>query len=360
MKNLGIVSASALMAIVLAGCASPTSEPFDWDKLSSKVDKPRSTVSDTPSSPLPQIKSFDMKRCVNMGNSFEAPKNDPWGKPINPADFATIRAKGFDTVRIPVRWSDYLADAPGYEIDADFMSQVETAVNAALAADLNVILNMHHNEDIVDDPVAAMPAYLAAWEQIADRFKDAPDDLWFETLNEPYGALKGDIMRRAQREGVATIRKTNPDRVIILGGEEWSGIRTLDTNIAPPDENIVYTFHYYDPFEFTHQKAFWLGDAMPKGTRGWGNAANRTELDAAVQTAVDYRAKINRPVFMGEFGANSPIDNDQRVKWARAVRQEMEGGQIPWCLWSYSNTFALYDNDTNTWDEDMLDALLGE
>lgn len=301
--------------------------------------------------------AFDMQRCVNMGNSFDAPKDAPWGQPIDPKDFAVIKAKGFDTVRIPVRWTDHQSDAPTYTIDPDFMQQVDTAVTAALAADLNVILNMHHNQEIVKTPTEAMPAYAAAWRQIGEHFKGAPQDLWFETLNEPYGELKGKLMRQAQSLGVATIRENHPDRIIILGGEEWSGIRTLYSNLEAPDDNIVYTFHYYDPFSFTHQKATWLGENMPKEDRGWGDQADRDELRAAGQTAVDFRASTSRPIFLGEFGANQGIPNEERVKWANAVRLEMEAREIPWCLWSYSNTFELYDNQTDTWDVDMLNAL---
>lgn len=312
--------------------------------------------------PAPQFQSveqdFDMQRCVNMGNSLEAPAGAPWGKPINPADFELIRAKGFDTVRIPVRWSDYLGPSPTFSIDAGLMVTVDEAVTAALAADLNVILNMHHNEEIVETPAAAMPAFIAAWEQIADHFKAAPADLWFEPLNEPYNNLKGELMQTMQRESVATIRASNPERIIILGGESWSNVTTLDTNIAPPDEKIVYTFHYYDPFDFTHQNASWLGDSMPKKERGWGSDKDRADLTEAADIAANYREQIGRPVFAGEFGANLGIPNDQRTKWAGAVRNEMEARDIPWCLWAYSNTFALYDNDTETWDEDMLTALV--
>lgn len=345
MKKHRLFALSGLTAFFLTACATISDEP------------PIPANTETTESNLPQLAGFDMQRCVNMGNSFEAPKDAPWGKPVNPADFAMIRAKGFDTVRIPVRWTDHMAGAPGFEIDPAFLQQVETAVQAALDAGLNVILNMHHNEEIMQSPEAAMPAYKAAWEQIAAHFQDAPDSLWFETLNEPFGALEGELMREAQRIGVATIRETNPERIIILGGESWSGIRTLDTNIAPPDANIVYTFHYYDPFDFTHQLASWLGYAMPEGTRSWGDADNRAELKKAAQIAVSYRAQVARPVFLGEFGANSPIPNAERVKWAGAVRAEMEANQVPWCLWAFSNTFALYDNEEEVWDEEMLKAL---
>lgn len=339
------IGAISLIMLGLTACTTPA--PSDIEAVHN----------DSTAEHKNYAKAFDMQRCVNIGNSFEAPIGAPWGKKVQPEEFSVIKSKGFDTVRIPARWSDYLGPAPNYRIAPDFMETINEAVSAALDADLNVILNMHHNEDIVEVPGPAIPAYLAAWRQIAEHFKDAPDDLWFELLNEPYKNLNGSALARVQSEGVAVVRVSNPERIIILGGEEWSGIRTLDTNIAPPDENIVYTFHYYDPFNFTHQEAGWLGDAMPKGKRGWGNANDRAELRTAGDTAVDYRARIRRPVFLGEFGAHSPIANRQRVKWAGAVRAEFESRDIPWCLWSYSNTFALYDNETGIWDKNMLGAL---
>ena len=101
------------------------------------------------------------------------------------------------------------------------------------------------------------------------------------------------------------------------------------------------------------------GDNMPKGTRGWGSRADKEELANAVDIAVGFRDAVQRPVFLGEFGVNAPVDNNERVKWAGAVRTAMEGANIPWCLWGYSNSFELY-SDESGWDQAMLDALLDE
>lgn len=301
--------------------------------------------------------AFDMKRCVNMGNSLDAPPDADWGAPIDIAHFALIKEQGFDTVRIPVKWSAYTGAAPDYKIDPAFKKQVEDVVAAALAQDLNVILNIHHYDEIMDTPKTEFRKLLELWRQIATTFADAPENLWFEALNEPHTNLKGKMMQAAQTASVLAIRESNPTRLIILGGEDWSGIDSLATNIAPPDENIIYTFHYYDPFDFTHQRAAWLGKDMPKKKRGWGDAADRKQLKEAVETAKIFREAIKHPVFVGEFGAYDKIKNKHRVKWAEAVRTEMEAADIPWCLWSFSNTFALYDGRKNRWDDDMLQAL---
>lgn len=303
-------------------------------------------------------KAFDMQRCVNMGNSFDSPRGEPWGAPIDPDHFDIIKQKGFDTVRIPVRWSDYTKGAPDYKIETDFLAEVTNIVDRALDLNLNVILNVHHFEEIMDDPDTHTDKLYAIWEQLAPHFRDKSDSLWFEVINEPFNELKGDKLLMLQAKTVRNIRKSNPNRIIILGGEDWSNIRTLDTNIMPPDANIVYTFHYYDPFSFTHQKAPWLGDDMPKKKRNWGIDEDYAELAKSVEIATEFKQVIQRPLFIGEFGAYEGIKNSQRVKYVNDVRAAMEGAQIPWCLWSFSNTFSLYDTEKGEWDNDMLNALI--
>ena len=305
-----------------------------------------------------ELDAFDMKKCVNMGNSLEAPRHSPWGAPIDTKHFALIKSKGFDTVRIPVRWSDYTADGPEFRIETDFTSKVKYIVDAALAQNLNVILNVHHFEEIMETPKTQIPKLVKLWEQISKTFASYSDDLWFEVLNEPHTNLKGQLLLQAQFKSVRAIRKENPTRIVILGGEEWSGIRTLETNMMPPDQNIVYTFHYYDPFDFTHQNAPWVGESMSTKKRGWGSEQDHIELEAAIKTAQEFEKAIERPLFVGEFGAYEKVKNKERVKYVDGVRKAMEEADIPWCLWSFSNTFPLYEAEKQKWDKAMLKALI--
>lgn len=303
--------------------------------------------------------NFQMKRCVNMGNALESPNGSPWGRLYSKEDYARIAQAGFDTVRIPVRWSDYTGPAPTYRIHPDFAELVDNNIRWAISNDLNIILNIHHFEEIMDKPAEQRARYKALWDQLSLRYSKLPDSVWFEVLNEPHTNLKGKDLRQLQALALQIIRGDNPERIVILGGEDWSGIRSLGSNLATDDPNVVYTFHYYDPFDFTHQQAQWLGDNMPKGKRGWGSSADKAELENAVKTATAFRDAVKRPVFLGEFGVNAPVNNTERVKWARAVKDGMEAADIPWCLWAYGNTFPLYDDESG-WDKEMLSALTAD
>ncbi|MEO0975384.1 MAG: cellulase family glycosylhydrolase, partial [Pseudomonadota bacterium] len=206
------------------------------------------------------------------------------------------------------------------------------------------------------EPQAHGARLLGLWQQIAEHFADRADSLWFETLNEPFGALQGAYLLKLQQAIVTTIRSSNPERLVIVMGEEWSSIRSLATNIPPPDPNIVYSFHYYDPFDFTHQQATWLGDATPKGTRGWGRRADRQALARDARIAERFVEQVGHPVFLGEFGVNDPVTSEDRVRYLGAVAKAFGDRGVAWCVWSYANTFALY-SDEGGWDEAALEAL---
>src|SRR3546814_18632286 len=93
-----------------------------------------------------------------MGNSLETMVESQDGKRIDAADFARIRAAGFTTVRIPVRWMHRSRETAPHTIDPAFLDRVEAVVDQALAADLNVILNSHHFDALDKDPAATAPS----------------------------------------------------------------------------------------------------------------------------------------------------------------------------------------------------------
>lgn len=109
---------------------------------------------------------------INMGNSLEAyPDEDSWGNPIKDEYFTLMKQAGFDTVRIPIRWSAHALTSSPYSIDSTFFSRVDHVVDTALNAGLNVIINIHHYEELMTDPEGHKERFLALWSQIATHYK---------------------------------------------------------------------------------------------------------------------------------------------------------------------------------------------
>lgn len=299
--------------------------------------------------------SLPVGRCINMGNHLEPPTEGAWGRPIAGDDFRIIAKAGFKTVRIPVRWSAH-TDAAG-TIDAKFMARVAMVVESARAAKLNVILNDHNFDALMKDPDSNRDRLATLWRQIAKRFADAPrDHVWFEIANEPHDKITNANLVATLAPALAAIRATNPDRPVIIGGEFWSGIKSLETLTLPDDPHIVPTFHYYDPFEFTHQGAEWINPVLPMG-RVYGSDADAALLKTDVERIRAYIARTGKTPFMGEFGAGDKVGVDQRVQYQKAVRTAFDAVGIGMCAWAYTNTFKLYDSGKKAWVPGMRAAM---
>lgn len=306
-----------------------------------------------------ETNSLPVGRCVNMGNSLETPFEGAWGgKKIDAADFKNIADAGFNTIRLPVRWSTRASNKAPYTIDPVFMERVKTIVGDARKVGLNVILNSHHFEEIHKDPSDANIAKLAGmWRQIAAAFADQPDaHLWIEIENEPHDKFNDGNLLAVLNPALAEIRKSNPTRPVIIGGQYWSGINSLKTLTLPDDPNIVPTFHYYDPFDFTHQGATWVETPPPLG-REYGTADDQKLLKDDVQKIRDYIARTGKTPFMGEFGAHTTVSTEQRVQYQKTVRLAFDDIGIGMCAWAYTNTFPLWDHEKKAWVPGMRDAM---
>ena len=104
-----------------------------------------------------------MYRGINLGNALEAPKEGQWGVIIKDEYFRIIREAGFDTVRIPIRWSAHAEDYPPYKIDDEFFMRVDWVVNKSLEQGLITIINIHHYQEIMLDPAGHKKRFLALW-----------------------------------------------------------------------------------------------------------------------------------------------------------------------------------------------------
>src|SRR5262249_49734252 len=128
-------------------------------------------------------------RGINMGNALEAPREGAWGVTLKADYFKAIHEAGFDTVRLPVKWSAHAGKDDPYTLDDKFAQRIDWAIDQALDNKLNIIVNVHHYDEMGVDPDAHLPRLRAIWEQIANRCKHRPARVVFELLNEPRDKL---------------------------------------------------------------------------------------------------------------------------------------------------------------------------
>jgi endoglucanase len=307
-------------------------------------------------------------RGVNFGNMLEAPTEGAWGLSVTDDFIDKTASAGFTSVRLPVRWSNHAGTTAPFTIDPAFMTRVETIVDKLLAKGLVVVLNMHHYRQLDGDPADAGETPVAAavldlrfvmlWEQIAERFKGRGDRLVLELYNEPHGRLNGEPWNMLAARALGVVRKTDPQRVVVIGPTSWNSANDLPKLKLPNDANLIVTIHDYNPFSFTHQGAEWVNPSPPVGVTCC-SAAQVAEMTAPLDAAKTWSAAKRYPVFVGEFGAYNKADETSRITFNRTMRDAMEARRMSWAYWELAAGFGVYDPAKLTFRQGLLDALLG-
>lgn len=299
-------------------------------------------------------------RGINLGNALEAPKEGDWGLKLDAGYFKVIKDAGFATVRVPVKWSAHAAKGAPYAIDPEFFKRIDWVLDQAQSNGLNVVLNVHHYDELDREPGRHLPRLVALWEQIAKRYKDRPATVVFELDNEPHDKLVDQKWNDAIPAALKAVRATNPTRAVIVGPPFWNGIWALPKLKLPDDPNLILTVHYYEPFKFTHQGAPWAGKEVKdlSGVKWTGTDAELAALRKNFDQAADWAKKHNVPVFLGEFGAFEKADMESRAKWTAAVVREAEARGFSWAYWEFASGFGAYDRQKKAWREPLLRALI--
>lgn len=284
---------------------------------------------------------------------------------ITEKDIEMIASWGLDHVRLPVDYE--VIEEPGNTEAYAGFKHIDNCIRWCADNGLNLIIDLHKTPGFSFDSVAANslfddPAlqlrFLHLWKAISSRYASYKDTVAFELLNE---IVEKDSSRwnALARRTVAEIRKYAPETKIVVGGIQWNSVHTLGLLDQPYDENIVYTFHFYEPFLFTHQRAAWV-EQMPKsrmeypgdletyrstsaaiGAFGSGLHAEGISgmgpayMTSLIRNAIDVAAERNVYLYCGEYGVIEQAPAQSVVNWYRDVHDIFEQYKIGRAAWTY-------------------------
>ena len=282
---------------------------------------------------------------------------DPALARFQPRHFAIIRKGGFDFIRVVLQAFDHM-DANN-RLDPKWLATLDRVIRQASAAGLSVIIDEHDFNTCSDDPEACLPKLKAFWQQLGTRYRGAPNSVLFELLNEPHGKLDADHWNALLAQIIPVVRATNPTRTLVIGPTNWNSLGKLnELKLPATDRNILVTFHYYEPFRFTHQGASWTDNRDLHGIPL--TAADETRIGSDLETVAAWSKANKRPVLLGEFGAfdksGTPIAD--RARYTATVRRDAEAHGFPWAYWQFDSDFIVYDIEHDRWVEPIRQALV--
>lgn len=318
-----------------------------------------------------KIKASEKKEPVNinklgkgitLGDALEAPHNEgELGVTIQDEYFKIIKAAGFDTVRLPIRWSAHALGDPPYTIDSNFFDRVDKIISEAEKNKLSIVIDMHNFDELNSEPANNKDKFIALWSQIGQHYSSAPDTVYFELLNEPHEKLNKDLWNEYLNEAISSIRKSNATRKLIVAPAEFNSISALKFLKLPNDTNIIVSFHFYEPTMFTRQ-----GNEKVKesdkwlGTKWTESSQEQLDIIFKLNEAEQWSKDNNRPLWMGEFGVSPKADSASRQAWTKFMVDETEKRNMTWCFWEFTGNSGVYDLKTQKWDQNLLNALIHE
>lgn len=239
---------------------------------------------------------------------------------ITREDIAYIKQTGMNSIRLPFHYKLFTdEDYMGLKSNQDGFARVDSVIKWCKAEGLYVILDMHdapggQTGDNIDDSYGypwlfesetSKQLFSEIWKKIADRYKNEPTVLGYDLLNEPiatYFTNKEEINKLlvpVYKRGIEAIRSVDPNHIILLGGAQWNSNFSMFDEKAI-DSNMLYTCHRY-----------------------WCDT-----LQSNLQDFIDFRNKVNLPLYMGETGENTD-------EWVGGFRRLMERNNMGWHFWPY-------------------------
>lgn len=239
---------------------------------------------------------------------------------ITREDIAYIKQTGMNSIRLPFHYKLFTdEDYMGLKSNQDGFARVDSVIKWCKAEGLYVILDMHdapggQTGDNIDDSYGypwlfesetSKQLFSEIWKKIADRYKNEPTVLGYDLLNEPiatYFTNKEEINKLlvpVYKRGVEAIRSVDPNHIILLGGAQWNSNFSMFDEKAI-DSNMLYTCHRY-----------------------WCDT-----LQSNLQDFIDFRNKVNLPLYMGETGENTD-------EWVGGFRRLMERNNMGWHFWPF-------------------------
>jgi endoglucanase len=307
-------------------------------------------------------------------------------------DIRLIHHLGFDHIRISIDAEPLLAWQRQQASGTAFMAELDTIVNLAIQQHLAVIIDIHpqsrYKQSLLQGE-ESVKRFAMLWTALATHFAPLdPDYVFFEIMNEPE---QPDTYRWQGIQSLVAqqIRTAAPNNTIIACGARWSGLDDLLPIEPLALSNIIYTFHDYEPFAFTHQGATWTDPAVqplrnvPYPSTPENVAINFEQeptlagqffvqqyglarwdahrIDVTLSFAEQWSQLHHAPVYVGEFGVHRPYaDPTMRAQWIRDMRTMMEKHHLGWAMWDYQDNFgAVTKKDGQTIPDSAIIEALG-
>lgn len=314
---------------------------------------------------------MELQRGINLGGFLSqcVHEESHYASFVQKEDIRKIAEWGLDHVRLPIDY-EVLEDEEGH-IKEQGYERVKQVIDWCEEYGLNIILDLHRaygydfndagnklRNNLFTSP-KLQKRFIDLWSRIAAHF-GMRRNVAFELLNEVVEKENAAAWNKLITETVCEIRKINKTVPVIYGGIQWNSVKTLKLLEIPQDENVIFTFHFYEPLLFTHQKAPWVAAMDPAQTVSYPAAMEYYRQESGklgfqgevvtmakshtmgeefitemIEEAILAAQNAGVSLYCGEFGVIDRAPAEDTLRWYTDVNAVFKKYQIGFAAWTY-------------------------
>jgi endoglucanase len=290
------------------------------------------------------------ERGMNISNWLEAPWQTNWPTETGytKADLQLMKDAGIKSLRLPINFAEISDSIYPYNVDTAHVlfQRIDTVIKWADELSMNLIIDNHHGWELTNENWRTYKDRFAKlWGTVAKKYQYLdPEHYFFELLNEPPIAFNElDSLNLLFTTAIDSIRNYTTAHSIIVSPNLGSWGMAFDLYRPLEDTNLIYTWHCYDPIDFTHQGFSW-GTPYPAGTPfPYVNSFYEQFLYTGLQRVIHWKDSFDMPLFLGEFGVSEHADADSRCRWVELVTHTADSMDIPSFYWDWRWDFSMFN-----------------
>ncbi len=267
----------------------------------------------------------------NLGNSLECPRTETeWGNPkTTQAMIKAVADKGFNAIRIPVRWINHVNNTTEMAVNPEWLARVKEVVDWALAENMYVIINSHHEDWYDRNPYYSKQEENnrklgALWTSIATYFRDYGERLVFAGTNEI--TVNWSAPSTEQQKVQNSYNQTFVDAVRNTGGKNYYRNLVVQTFACSPyhglngftipndkvEGRLSVEFHYYDPYDYCGNCTYYYWGEAYKDKGSIITNSTESTITNLFDRIFNTWMKQGLGVVMGEYGVSNHFTNDDK------------------------------------------------
>lgn len=337
------------------------------------------------------MKKFDgFLAGVNLGGWISQYRNadkEHFSTFIKEEDIMQIASWGMDHVRLPIDYMILEDDDKPFSYKEEGFGYIDRCIGWCIKHRLNIVLDLHRaagyafhslSENRLFNNEELQSRFIALWKEFARRYKKYTGNVVFELLNEivePDSSRWNSLSRRT----IEGIREIDKSRTIIIGGNNYNSVWELRNLDRLEDSNLVYTFHFYEPHIFTHQRAGWEPEMKeldfivhyPSGREEYEQYLKKTEkfmhkyelfmvsdkeyLRHFLKPALEFMKDRNVILYCGEYGVIDYAPAESNLNWHRDLSSLLIEHGIGRAVWTYKlMSFPMVDAASRVKDPELI------